>query len=249
MEFKLLGPLEVRRPGIAVKVGGPRQRAVLAALLSRANNVASMPYLLEAVWEKPPVAPESNIRTYVCSLRRRLCACGDTRIAVRDCGYVLLTQSGEVDVQEFLALTNSADAALLTGDIAGAADLFWRALGLWRGRPLEGLDVGPRLRAEMALLEDRRLYAAERYAQAASQLHRYEDVVSVLRGLAADYPLREELWSELMSVLSMAGRRAEAVDTYREARARLIEELGLEPGPRLRRLRQQVLTGDADLVG
>jgi DNA-binding SARP family transcriptional activator len=249
MEFNLLGPFEVRRSGNAVKVGGPRQRAVLAALLSRANNIASMPYLLEAVWEKPPAAPESNIRTYVCGLRRRLCARGDTRIAVRDCGYVLLTQAGEVDVQAFLALVDSADAALLTGDIAGAADRFWRALGLWRGRPLEGLDVGPRLRAEMTLLEDRRLYAAERYAQAASQLHRYDDVVSVLRGLAADYPLREGLWSELMSVLSVSGRRAEALAAYREARAHLIGELGLEPGPRLRRLHQQALAADADLAG
>lgn len=249
MEFKLLGPLEVRQSGNAVKVGGPRQRAVLAALLSRANNTASMPYLLEAVWEKPPAAPESNIRTYVCGLRRRLCACGDTRITVRDCGYVLLTQAGEVDVQVFLALTDSADAALLTGDVAGAADRFRRALGLWRGRPLEGLDVGPRLRAEMTLLEDRRLYAAERYAQAASQLHRYDDVVSVLRELAADYPMREGLWSELMSVLSASGRRAEALAAYREARAHLIGELGLEPGPRLRRLHQQALAADADLAG
>jgi DNA-binding SARP family transcriptional activator len=249
MEFNLLGPFEVRRSGNLVKVGGPRQRAVLAALLSRPNSIASMPYLLEAVWEKPPAAPESNIRTYVCGLRRRLSACGDTRIAVRDCGYVMLTEAGEVDVQVFLALTDSADAALRAGDAIGAADRFCRALGLWRGRPLEGLDVGPRLQAEMTLLEDRRVLAAERYAQAASQLHRYDDVVSVLRGLTTDYPLCEALWSELMSALSVSGRRAEALAAYRKARAHLAGELGLEPGPRLQRLHQQALAADAGLGG
>lgn len=249
MEFSLLGPLQVRRSGLAVDVGGWRQRTVLAALVSRANDVASLPYLIETVWDKPPTAPESNIRTYICGLRRRLCGSSDAgRIVARDRGYVLLTRSGEVDTQVFVALAEQAESARRHGEIRTAVDLFGRALALWRGRPLEGLDLGARLRAEMTRLEDHRLYIAEQYARTAGKLRRFEDVVSVLRVLVAEYPLREELWSELMLALSSSGRRAEALDTYRDARAHLVGELGLEPGPRLRRLHQWALTaGDAPI--
>lgn len=243
MEFSLLGPLQVRRSGLAVDVGGWRQRTVLAALVSRANDVASLPYLIETVWDKPPTAPESNIRTYICGLRRRLCRSGDVgRIVARDRGYVLLTRPGEVDMQVFVALAEQAEAAQQHGEVREAVDLFGQALALWRGRALEGLDPGARLRAEMTRLEDHRLYVAEQYARTAGKLRRYDDVVGVLRELVAEYPLREELWSELMFALSSSGRRADALDTYRDARARLIGELGLEPGRRLRQLHQWALT-------
>lgn len=242
MRFSVLGPLEVTSPEGAIEVGGPRQRAVLAALLLRANEVASVPYLTESVWEKTPAAPESNLRTYICRLRHRLARPGGApRITTRDGGYVLLAPASEVDTCLFTELASEGDAALGAGDCAAAANRYSRALALWRGRPLEGLGGGTRLRAELGHLEDRRVQVAENYARAACITKGYHEVTSVLRKLVTDYPLREELWSGLMSVLTMSGRRSEALQAYREARGRLVAELGLEPGRQLQLVHQQAL--------
>jgi DNA-binding SARP family transcriptional activator len=243
MEFRLLGPVEVRQAGTALMIGGPRRRAVLAALAVRANEVASVPYLTEAVWDTPPAAPESNLRTYITGLRRRLGeAAGDPRIATRSGGYVLMARTGEVDACSFEELVKRGDAATRAGDVEEAAGRFAAALALWRGRPLEGLDVGASLRAEAVRLEDLRVGAAERYARSARTLGRHEEVIHALRGLVVEYPLREELWAELMAALDAAGRRADVLDAYREARTLLAGELGLEPGARLRWLHRRALT-------
>jgi DNA-binding SARP family transcriptional activator len=215
MRFRVLGPLEVYRWGMPVAVGGPRQRAVLGALLMRANKLSTVAYLTDAAWEKSPASPESNIRTYVSDLRRRL---GDSdgaglRLVARQGGYVLNVWRGELDAVAFEELVDLGDRELRAGDTGAAADHLAQALTLWSSRPFEGLEVGPTLRTEAARLEDRRTYAAERYARAAGDLGRYEETVRVLRGLVREYPLREELWAELMSAHLTAGYRAEALDT------------------------------------
>lgn len=243
MEFRLLGPLEACFSGERVTLGGPRQRAVLAALLVRANRVSTMAYLAEATWDRPPVAPESNIRTYVVGLRRCLGGqdAGICRLAGRPGGYLLLTLPGELDTAVFSELVNEGDVALRNGDSEGAFDRFGQALALWRGRPMEGLEVGAPLRAEAARLEAMRVGVAERFAQVASVLGRHDETLTLLRGLTAEHPLDERLWAELMSALHWAGRRAEVLDAYAQIRRRLIDELGIEPGPQLRRLLRRSL--------
>lgn len=246
MDYRLLGPVEVRRAGNATSLGGPRRQAVLAALLFRANSVASISYLTDAVWEKPPAAPESNLRTYVAALRRVLHDPSerDDRVETRLGGYLLRVRPGELDVVTFNDLLGRRTAT--HEDAEAVADRIGEALALWRGRPLEGLVVGPELQAEVSRVVERRIDAEQRYARALDELGRNDEATDRLRILVNEYPLREELWTRLIWALYRSNRRAEALHTYQQARTRLVEELGVEPGLTLRRLQRRLLRTDAE---
>lgn len=239
MEFRILGPLEVRDSGAAVALGGSRQRAVLAALLLRANETASIGYLADAVWETPPATPASNLRTYISGLRQSL---GSARLSTRPGGYVLAVEAGELDLAEFGRLSAAGEHALRDGNLAGAVDSFDRALGLWRGSALEGQIAGPVLGAEVARLEEQRLAVVERRVNARLELGHHADLVGELRKLVADHPLREELWGQLMLALHRCGRRADALNTYQQVYRMLDAELGVAPGHALRELHGSLLT-------
>jgi len=245
MEFRTLGPFEVRHAGRPIALGGPRQRAVLAALVARANELASVPYLTESVWDVPPVAPESNLRTYVAGLRRCFQEAGadPARLVTRPSGYVLIAAPDEIDANRFARLTTQADEALDTGDGPVAAARYAQALALWRGVPLEGLAVGPMLRAEAARWEDRRLTVHERHAQTVIDLGGHDAVLADLQRLVKQHPLRERLWTLLLLALYRAGRPAEALARYQDARQHLVAELGVDPGVELRDLYEQILRG------
>lgn len=245
MEFRTLGPFEVRHAGQPIALGGPRQRAVLAALVARANELASVPYLTEAVWDAPPVAPESNLRTYVAGLRRCFQEAGadPARLVTRPSGYVLIAAAEEIDANRFAGLTARADKARERGDGTTAAASYAEALALWRGVPLEGLAVGPVLRAEAARWEDRRLTVHERHAQAVIDLGGHDAVLADLQRLVKQHPLRERLWTLLLLALYRAGRPAEALARYQDARQHLVSELGIDPGVELRDLYEQILQG------
>jgi DNA-binding SARP family transcriptional activator len=248
MEFCLLGPLTVRCGDMAVAVPRGRQRAVLAALLLRANHVVPVDELAEALWgtELPPSARVS-VQNYVARLRATLGPAGP-RIATHPHGYLIELGDGELDVARFEALLGQARAAAREGRWVEAAGAAGAALGLWRGEPLAdaGSDVlavreGPRL-AEL------RLQAAEMRIDAELQLGRPGEVIGELRQLAAQQPLRERLHALLMLALYTDSRQAEALAAYQDARNVLVEELGAEPGPDLQRLHQQILAGDPALV-
>ncbi|WP_051792385.1 AfsR/SARP family transcriptional regulator [Amycolatopsis jejuensis] len=238
MEIRLLGPLTAGERGRPLELGGARQQVVLAALALRANEAVSLGYLMQAVWDEAPRSAESNLRTYVQRLRKLL---GGPRLCTRSPGYVLVAGPGEVDVARFEELATQGEAARDRGDLAEAIRLFGAALDLWRGRPLEGLSPGPELRATIAWLEERRRTVVE--AQVAAQLETgdYHGALLRLRPILAEYPLREGLWGQLMRALHGAGRRAEALEAYQEIRQLLRDELGVEPGPGLRRVQQSVL--------
>ncbi|MGC9671358.1 BTAD domain-containing putative transcriptional regulator [Planosporangium sp. 12N6] len=246
MEFRLLGPLEVGHTGGVVALGGPRQRAVFAALLLHANDTVSVSYLVDAAWETPPATPGSNIRTYVAGLRRRLDAAGSaaSRLVSRPGGYALRVEPGELDLATFDELAGRGEQALRAGEVAEAATCFEEALRLWRGQPLEGLAVGPPVRAELARLDERRLIVVEQHAQTMIELGRYEPLIGELRRAVLRHPLREQLWAQLMRALYQADRAAEALQAYESARRVLADELGADPGPELRRLHQGMLRGD-----
>jgi DNA-binding SARP family transcriptional activator len=247
MEFWVLGSLDVRSAGTSIDLGGPRQRAVLAALLLRANDVASIGYLAEAVWETPPTAPESNVRTYVAGLRRRL-SVESTRLRTCAAGYQLVVGDDELDLLVFEDLVEQGARALGTRNYRDAIAHLEQAVGLWRGRPLEGQPMGPAIHAELARLEERRLHAIELFVQAKIGLGQHDDVIAVLTRLVAEHPLREQFWALLMLSLYRSGRQAEALDCFAQARARLVQELGIEPGPTLQRMCQNILTSDATLA-
>ncbi|MBB5958624.1 DNA-binding SARP family transcriptional activator [Saccharothrix tamanrassetensis] len=241
MEFRILGPFEVRDRGAAVALGGSRQRAVLAALLLRANETAGIGYLAESVWDAPPATPASNLRTYVAGLRQRL---GPSRLVTRSGGYALVVGEGELDLMEFERLSAAGDRALHGGDLAAAADLFDRALRLWRGGALEGHAAGPVLRSELARLEEQRLAVVERHVNVRLELGQHADLVGELRKLVADHPLREESWGQLMLALYRSGRRADALNAYQQVYRMLDTDLGVAPGQALREL-HGVLLADA----
>jgi DNA-binding SARP family transcriptional activator/tetratricopeptide (TPR) repeat protein len=248
MEFCLLGPLTVRCGGTALAVPRGRQRAVLAALLLRANHVAAVDELAEALWgaDLPPSARVSA-QNYVMRLRSTLGPAG-SRIATHPHGYLIRVEDGELDVARFEALLGEARAAARECRWPQAAGSAAAALALWRGEPLAdaGSDVlalreGPRL-AEL------RLQAAETRIDAELHLGRPGDVVGELRQLAGAQPLRERLHALLMLALYRDSRQAEALAAYRQARQLLVEELGTEPGPELQQLHRQILDADPALI-
>ncbi|MEV6238453.1 BTAD domain-containing putative transcriptional regulator [Lentzea sp. NPDC051838] len=238
MEFLLLGPLSVRRTGTPLELGGPRQRAVLSMLLLHANEAVSVAQLTEAVWDSPPVAPESNLRTYVAGLRKVL---GERLITRPGHGYQLAVEPGELDLDAFDSLLRQGEEALEEADVEAAAGFFGSALARWHGVPTAELSAGPLLRAEFTRLQERRLTAVERYAKAALELGRFDDVIDRLRRETAQHPLREELWAQLMLALDRSGRRTEALEAYAAVRKHVVEQVGVEPGARLRQLQQVIL--------
>jgi DNA-binding SARP family transcriptional activator len=247
MEFCLLGPLTVRCGGTALAVPRGRQRAVLAALLLRANHVVVVDELAEALWgaELPPSARVSA-QNYVMRLRSTLGPAG-SRIATHPHGYLIRVEDGELDVARFEALLGEARVAARECRWPRAAGAAAAALALWRGEPMAdaGSDVlalreGPRL-AEL------RLRAAETRIDAELHLGLHGDVIGELRQLAGAQPLRERLHALLMLALYRDSRQAEALAAYRQARQFIVEELGTEPGPELQQLHRQILDADPAL--
>ena len=245
MRIRLLGPVELcdgRRP---VPIG-PRARVVLAALAINAGRVVSMHRLIAAVWpDEPPATAVTQIHMCVSALRRALTSLGVA--AARDLivtappGYLLRAGADQIDVLEFERTLSEARTAAGEGDPRRAAALLHEGLGLWRGPALEGF---PGLTVEATRLEERRLAALEERAEADLALGRAADLVPELTALTAEHPLRERLRALLMRALHRAGRRSEALEVYQDARRALIDELGLEPGPELRRAQDAVLAAD-----
>src|SRR5262245_42904610 len=151
MEFRILGPLEVSAGDGAIRLGGPKQRAVLAHLILRANRPVPVDLLIDGLWgDEPPETARNTLQTYVYRLRRVL---GDDRISSEAGGYVLRADAAEIDAARFEAIVKDAKAEL-PSDPSKAAAAFSEALALWRGAPLADLSNEPSLRGEIARLED-----------------------------------------------------------------------------------------------
>jgi DNA-binding SARP family transcriptional activator len=237
MEFGLLGTLEIR--GGALPPGRRKERALLALLLLEANRVIPRERLIDELWgEDPPGTAVKGLQVYVSQLRKLLPA---LVLRTRQPGYVLEAEPDAIDVLRFERLVNAARGA----EPARASELLREALGLWRGPALAEFDE-PFARSEAARLEELRLVALEGRVAADLALGRDTELVAELETLVAEHPHRERLRGHLMLALYRAGRQAEALEAYRDARAAL-DELGLEPGTRLRELERRILTQDASL--
>ncbi len=246
-EFLLLGPLAVRAEGVPVPIHGAKHRAVLAALLLRANEVVTVDDLAEVLWgEDLPSSARTVVQNYVMRLRRALGAAG-SRITTQPRGYLIRVEPGELDLDRFEDLLRQARAAARQARWPDAAGQGAAALALWRGEPL--VDVGSDLLAarQGSRLAELRLQALETRFDAELQLGQHREVISELRQLAAGHPLRERLHLLLMLALYRDGRQGEALAAYRHARNVLIEELGAEPGPDLQQLHRQILAADPAL--
>ena len=245
VEFRLLGSVEVFEEGNgAVSLGGPRQRAVLAHLLLRANNLVPTEVLIDEVWgDEPPEAARNALQSYASHLRK---AIGPGRLEGSRAGYVLRADPSELDTVRFQLLLRDAQR-LMPIDPKAAIAAFDQALSLWRGPAFGDLAPEPSLRAEAARLDELRLGAMEDRIEALLTIGVHDQVIGELEGLTARHPLRERLWGQLILALYRAGRQAEALDAYQRAREVLAEELGIDPSPNLRKLHERVLQQSPDL--
>ncbi len=244
MEVRILGPLEIRVDGRAVVLGAGRQRALLALLALHPNQVVSSDRLIEELWDGVPPATAPKVLQNVVSQLRSLV--GSDVIVTQSSGYRLDAGSDAVDAQHFERLAGEGRRAL-DEDAARAAELLHEALALWRGAPLADFTYERFAQAEIARLEELRLGALEDRVDADLASTRGAELVSELESLVAAHPLRERLRGALMLALYRSGRQADALDAYRQGRAQLQNELGLEPGPALRELEQAILVQDPSL--
>ena len=252
-EFGILGPLEVRADGVLLPVGGPRQRALLAMLLCDANRVVSRDRLIdELLGDQPAESADRTLRVQVSRLRKALSVDGEQpRVSARPPGYIVRVEPGELDLLEFDRLVRAGRAALERADPGEATALLGQAERLWRGRPLADLEFEPFARVEVQRLEELRLTCTEERIDVDLALGRHAALCPELEALVEEHPLRERLRGQLMLALYRTGRQAEALACYRAGRSLLVDELALEPGPRLKQLEQAILTQDPalDLAG
>jgi DNA-binding SARP family transcriptional activator len=247
VEFRILGPLEVRTDGRAAPLGGPKPRAVLAMLLLHANRPVSGEQLALALWgEEAPAGATKTVQVHVSRLRKAL---GDTDLLVTTpSGYELRLEPGQLDADRFERRLGEGRAELAAGRAPEATAILEEALALWRGRPLDDLSYEPFAQREIARLDDLRVAAFEQLVEAKLELGRHAEVVGELETLIAAYPYRERLRAQLMLALYRGDRQAEALQVYQDARRQLVEELGIEPGDRLRELERAILAQDPALA-
>ena len=246
MDFRLLGPLEVVGDGgVALSIGTGRQRALLALLLLRANELVSTDRLVEELWgESPPPSAQQMLHNQVSALRRALGRNG--RLETHGSGYRLNVHSGERDLDRFEELVASGRTRMET-DPDAAAQALRQALELWRGPALSDLPYEAFAQPEIARLEERRWAAFEARVEAELALGKHADLVSELEAAVAEQPLREHLRGQLMLALYRCGRQAEALEAYRAARQTLVQEIGIEPRAELRALQDAILAQDPAL--
>ncbi|MGZ8795036.1 MAG: ABC transporter substrate-binding protein [Gaiellaceae bacterium] len=243
MDFSILGPIEAHHDGKPLALGGPKQRALLACLLLRTNEVVSRDTLLESLWgEHPPSGASRTLDSYISRLRTQL---GADRLIRRPPGYLVVARPDELDLGRFDKQITEARARLASNEPQVAARLLREALALWRGPALADLLHEP-VGQQADELEERRLAAIEDRIDADLACGIGRELVAELERLVRDHPLRERLLGQLMLALYRAGRHSEALAAFGAARQRLAGELGLEPSPHLRELEQQILRHDRE---
>jgi predicted ATPase/DNA-binding SARP family transcriptional activator len=240
VQFNVLGPLEAIRDDVPVPLGGPRPRAVLAALLIADGRHVRVDALIDAVWgATPPDTAIKTIQKYISYLRAQLDAPG--LITSRADGYEL--SAPNVDRRRFEELLDRAGGALMPDH---SVALLTEALDLWRGEPYGDLPELAAAEAERRRLAERRLSASESLAEARLALGQDDALIGWLEELVWANPLRERLWAVLMQALYRSGRQAEALAAYQRLRTTLVDELGVEPTPEVRALHERILKQDTD---
>jgi len=245
VEIRLLGPLEVLNNGVDVRLGGRKQRTVLALLAAEVGKPVAVDALIDAVWgEDPTPGARSTLQTYVSNLRT---AIGDV-IVREDGGYRLATDPEHVDAVAFeQAVTRAAE--LVETDPVEASQRLRAALTLWRGHPYADVAGGSfPLEVEARRLEELRLRAVEARLEAELALGRHAELIPELEVLCEEFPVYERFRAQHMLALYRCGRQAEALRAYQKTRTYLAEEIGLEPSPQLQDLERRILNQDAALL-
>ncbi len=256
MEIRLLGPLEAEVHGTSIVPSAGKPRQLLALLALHANHVLPVPLLIEELWGSDmPRSALTTLQTYVLQLRRGLGrAIGGERsgaakdiLATRHGGYLLHVEAAAVDVHCYERLVAVAKAEAAGGNDAAAVAHYRAALAKWRGAALVDVRVGPVLEIELARLEESQLSTLEARIETELRLGLHAELLTELTGLVARHPLHEGLHAQSMVALYRSGRQWQALEVYRGLRRRLVEDIGIEPSPRLQRLHEALLGSDPAL--
>jgi DNA-binding SARP family transcriptional activator len=247
MEFRVLGPVTVVSGGNETTIRQRRQRALLALLLLHLGETVAADRILEELWgSAAPRTATASLHNAVSRLRRIV---GSSTLVTRAPGYALEVEPASLDTHRFEHLLGEAQAARSVQDHDTASLVLREALALWRGPAFADLAYEPFAQAEIRRLEELRQTALEERIEADLGRGRHDEVVPELERLVAAEPLRERLHCQLMLALYRSGRQADALAAYRTARQTLVDELGIEPGPELKRLEQEILRqGEALLL-
>jgi predicted ATPase/DNA-binding SARP family transcriptional activator len=246
LDVRILGPLEVVSGGSSLTLGGQKQRAVLAILATRANTVVSADELIEWLWsESPPATATTTVQVYVSRLRKLI---GADHIATTGGGYVLRIEPDQLDRARFDQLAARGRELRKADEPMKASAALADALSLWRGPALADFAYESWAQSDIARLEEQRISCLEERLEADLACGRDSDLVGELEALVVAHPLRERLRGQLMLALYRAGRQAEALEAYQEARSTLVDELGIEPSPELQELNRKILTQEIESV-
>ncbi len=242
--FGILGPVAATVSGREVDLGGPRPRTLLAGLLLAAGRATPVDRLVDLLWDdQPPPTARSQVKTTVSGLRRVLRGHGIADvISTHAHGYAIAPLGDRLDLNRFEGLLRTARDLAGRGERRPAMAILREALDLWRGPPLAGLG-GRALTALADRLTQRRHTALEDYAWMCLAERHHAEVIDIATAVLAEQPVSERFWMLLMLARHRAGDRAGALDGYRAARRRLVDDLGVEPGPDLQRLHRSILAG------
>jgi DNA-binding SARP family transcriptional activator len=253
MDFRILGPLQVLDGDRSLALAGSKPRALLALLLLHANETLTTDRLIDELWgERAPAGAAKTLQMHISRLRKALAGSdGSGRtspIVTRERGYELALDPEQLDSHRFERLLARGRAELAGDRADSAVRAFEEALALWRGDPLADLAYEPFALPEIARLDDLRIATLEQLMEAKLALGGHAEVVEQLEVLIGEHPYRERLRAQLMLALYRCDRQADALQAYQDARRTLVDELGIEPGERLRELERAVLAQDPGLA-
>jgi DNA-binding SARP family transcriptional activator len=253
VEVNLLGTLDVSVNGISIVPTAGKPRQVLSLLALNAGQLVTVPTLVEELWgAAAPRSAVSTIQTYILALRKRIASCLPTGrtvrniLATRPRGYSLDIAVDDVDVHRYQALGASGQRALESGDHETASKLLGAALDIWRGPALADVHTGLRLDIEVTRLEQTRLTMLESRIEADLRLGRYHHLLAELAEFTARYPMHEKMCAHYMTALHICGMKWRALEAFRNLRATLVRELGIEPSIQVQRLQRAILSADGD---
>lgn len=252
MDIKILGPLTVSHHDRDAVPSARKPRQVLSLLLLNEGEVVSTDSLISEIWDmRPPKSVQTTLQTYVMQLRKCLARAlripvtevmGDV-LVTRNGGYTLRLRDATVDLYTYRSLEQVGLRAFEARDDDAAVCIFTEALALWRGRALADVELGRMLEPAVAGLEESRLTIVECRLEAGLRCGRDRELLSELASLTTEHSHNENLHALYMLALFRAGRRGKALEVYHKLRGSMIDELGLDPAPRMQQLHSALLIG------
>lgn len=244
VQFGVLGPLQMTVGGALVPLGTPKQRAVLALLVVNANRPVDIDTLIGAAWDqRPPQGARATLHAYISNLRRLMSSAGIDRtlLASAPPGYRLTIGKNQYDLGRFRTDKDAGVHAAAAAEFEQASRHMADALAQWRGPFLEDLRDFQFVETLATALDEEKVLAHTAHVEAEIACGRPQAVIMELEGLIAEHAYREPLWAQLITAYYLAGRQSDALDAYLRLKGTLAEDLGIDPGPQLRQLYEQIL--------